>query len=124
MDGTDMSDTAEVAQLIDTQLKAVRAEIAQLEKARAALDGQPSRRRATRRAPKRRGPQGKARRGDKLAQALAVIREQPGIKPPAIAQATGIGHGYIYNVLARAKSQGLVKDTEGQWFASEDQATK
>jgi sugar-specific transcriptional regulator TrmB len=51
-----------------------------------------------------------------------VIREHPGSKPSELAEATGIGNGYIYKVLARAESRGLATGDDQGWHVTESKS--
>ena len=118
------------------ELKPLVDEYARLEAAAAALDGMspatgaaptaaPSRRgsartqAATRRRAKsngggRRGrPKGTGTRG---AEALALVRETPGITIPEIAAKMGIKQNYLYRVLPALANDGLVKKEGRGWI--------
>jgi hypothetical protein len=114
-----------------TELKPLVDEYQRLEAAAAALDGVPTLMHATpapRRAParskaapartraathgRRRGrPKGSGTRG---AEALALVKESPGITIPEIAERMGIKQNYLYRVLPGLAEDGLVvKDGRG-----------
>jgi hypothetical protein len=115
------------------ELKPLVEEYQRLEAAAAALDGVPSNsapRNATARAPrgpaKRRGasdgvgrrgrPKGSGTRG---AEALALVKETPGITIPELAEKMGIKQNYLYRVLPGLAEDGLVtKDGRG-WHPKE-----
>jgi hypothetical protein len=114
-----------------TELKPLVDEYQRLEAAAAALDGVPTLMHATpapRRAParskaapartraathgRRRGrPKGSGTRG---AEALALVKESPGITIPEIAERMGIKQNYLYRVLPGLAEDGfVVKDGRG-----------
>lgn len=110
------------------ELKPLVEEYRRLEAAAAALDGMPdgkpgaarnakasSRRRST--GTGRRGrPKGSGTRG---AEALALVRETPGITIPELAEKMGIKQNYLYRVLPGLADDGLVaKDGRG-WHPKE-----
>jgi hypothetical protein len=110
---------------IDRRLSELKGEVSKLEAARAALvggrrgPGRPSsangasttpRRRTTRRAGRPRGRRGGNTRAN---QALALVREKPGITIPEIAQSLKIEPNYLYRVMPRLVEDGQVS-REGQ----------
>jgi DNA-binding IscR family transcriptional regulator len=124
---------------IDDQLRVLKDEASRLEAARAALTG--GARRVGR--PARNGtvqatPRPAGRRNDSAAaprqprggstranQALALVREQPGITIPEIAQAMKIQTNYLYRVLPRLASDGQVtRDGQGWHPASSSTSTR
>jgi hypothetical protein len=110
------------------ELKPLVDEYQRLEAAAAALDGvsatplmnaTPAKRRARETATRTRGathgrrgrPKGSGTRG---AEALAIVKEQPGITIPEIAAKMGIKQNYLYRVLPGLADDGLVvKDGRG-----------
>lgn len=114
------------------ELKPLVEEYQRLEAAQAALDGVPSNaasRNATARgsrAPgKRRSSNGGGRRGrpkgsgTRGAEALALVKESPGITIPELAEKMGIKQNYLYRVLPGLAEDGLVtKDGRG-WHPKE-----
>lgn len=111
------------------ELKPLVEEYQRLEAAAAALDGvpqgngsAPSRRAPTRPASRgtrrakgtgRRGrPKGSGTRG---AEALALVRAQPGITIPEIAEKMGIKQNYLYRVLPALAEDGLVRKDGRGW---------
>ena len=114
---------------IDARLSALKDEVAKLEAARAALvgarrgPGRPpgsgtttTRRRATRtgRTGRRPGrPRGRRTGGTRANQALELVRNQPGITIPQIAESLKIEPNYLYRVMPRLVADGQVK-REGQ----------
>jgi hypothetical protein len=110
---------------IDKRLNELKVEVSKLEAARAALvggrrgPGRPSsangastapRRRATRRAGRPRGRRGGNTRAN---QALALVRDKPGITIPQIAEALKIEPNYLYRVMPKLVEDGQVT-REGQ----------
>ena len=110
---------------IDRRLRELKAEVSKLEAARTALVGgrrgpgrpastngasTPTRRRATRRAGRPRGRRGGNTRAN---QALALVREKPGITIPEIAQSLKIEPNYLYRVMPKLVEDGQVS-REGQ----------
>jgi CRP-like cAMP-binding protein len=113
---------------IDDRLRELKEEVSKLEAARSALVGTrrgPGRPRAARtaaaattstrrRAARRPGrPRGRSRGGTRANQALELVRSQPGITIPQIAEKMGIEPNYLYRVMPRLLSDGQVK-REGQ----------
>ncbi|MGH2881532.1 MAG: hypothetical protein ACRDPA_02315 [Solirubrobacteraceae bacterium] len=113
---------------IDDRLRELKEEVSKLEAARSALvgtrrgPGRPraaraaaatttSTRRRTGRRPGR--PRGRSRGGTRANQALELVRSQPGITIPQIAEKMGIEPNYLYRVMPRLLSDGQVK-REGQ----------
>jgi hypothetical protein len=112
---------------IDKRLSELKVEVSKLEAARAALvggrrgPGRPSsangasastttRRRTTRRAGRPRGRRGGNTRAN---QALALVREKPGITIPEIASSLKIEPNYLYRVMPKLVEDGQVS-REGQ----------
>jgi hypothetical protein len=111
---------------IDRRLSELKVEVTKLEAARAALvggrrgpgrpasangaGGTTTRRRTTRRAGRPRGRRGGNTRAN---QALALVREKPGITIPQIAEALKIEPNYLYRVMPKLVSDGQVH-REGQ----------
>lgn len=107
---------------IDTRLRELKDEVARLEAARSALIGPrrgPGRPRgATTRARAGRGPgRPRGRRGGNTRgkQALELVRNQPGITIPQIAEALNIEPNYLYRVMPRLVEQGLVTRDDQGW---------
>jgi hypothetical protein len=113
---------------IATRLKELRAsvdEYERLEGALRALDGVGSRATATapaaRRAPKRRGSTGGAKRGrprgtgSRANQTLELVRANPGITIPQLAEHMGIKQNYLYRVLPGLEQDGLVRKEGRGW---------
>ena len=110
---------------IDKRLSELKGEVSKLEAARAALVGgrrgpgrpssangasAPTRRRTTRRAGRPRGRRGGNNRAN---QALALVREKPGITIPEIASSLKIEPNYLYRVMPKLVEDGQVT-REGQ----------
>jgi hypothetical protein len=114
------------------ELKPLVEEYQRLEAAAAALDGVPSNStprnaaaRASRAPAKRRSANGSGRRGrpkgsgTRGAEALALVKESPGITIPELAEKMGIKQNYLYRVLPGLAEDGLVaKDGRG-WHPKE-----
>lgn len=112
---------------IDNRLQELKAEEAKLVAARTALAG--GTRRGPGRPPRaaaaapaaRRGPgRPRGRRGGntRSAQALELVRSQPGITIPEIASAMKIEPNYLYRVMPKLTADGLVtRDGQG-WHAA------
>jgi Winged helix-turn-helix DNA-binding len=115
---------------IDSRLAELRTEVTKLEAARAALVGggrrgatraaatngassgrTTTRRRAARRAAGR--PRGRRGGNTRASQALALVREKPGITIPQIATQLKIEPNYLYRVMPKLVEDGQVK-REGQ----------
>jgi hypothetical protein len=119
---------------IDTRLTALKQEVSRLEAARAALVGGATRRgpgrprgsssttpqTAGRRRPGR--PRGRRGAGTRATQALELVRSQPGITIPQIAEALKIEPNYLYRVMPKLVSDGQVR-REGQGWHPVDAAT-
>jgi hypothetical protein len=111
---------------IDKRLSELKGEVSKLEAARAALVGgrrgpgrpssangasTPTRRRTTRRAGRPRGRRGGNTRAN---QALALVREKPGITIPEIASSLKIEPNYLYRVMPKLVEDGQVsRDGQG-----------
>jgi hypothetical protein len=110
---------------IDSRLQELKEEIARLEAARSALlggrrgPGRPagsnSAPAATRRAARRPGrPRGRRGGATRANQALELVRNQPGITIPQIAEALKIEPNYLYRVMPKLVSDGqVVRDGQG-----------
>jgi hypothetical protein len=113
---------------IDVRLKELQEEVSKLQAARAALVGanrSPGRpRRAASRATaasttrtRRRGPgRPRGRRGGntRANQALELVRSRPGITIPQVASAMKIEPNYLYRVMPKLVSEGLItRDGQG-----------
>jgi Winged helix-turn-helix DNA-binding len=114
---------------IDNRLRALKDDVAKLEAARAALvgarrgPGRPRgssatsttrRRRATRR-PGR--PRGRRPGGTRATQALELVRKNPGITIPQIAENLKIEPNYLYRVMPKLVSDGQVRRDGQGWHA-------
>jgi hypothetical protein len=117
------------------ELKPLVEEYQRLEAAASALDGVPANAtasaprgagaRTAKAPPKRRGSGGGGRRGrpkgsgTRGAEALALVKESPGITIPELAAKMGIKQNYLYRVLPGLAEDGLVaKDGRG-WHPKE-----
>ncbi len=116
---------------IDSRLRELKEEVSRLEAARAALAGgrrgpgrppgssssaAPTTRRRAARRPGR--PRGRRSGNTRANQALELVRSQPGITIPQIAEALKIEPNYLYRVMPKLVEDGQVK-REGQgWHAT------
>ncbi len=110
---------------IDSRLRELKEEVSKLEAARAALvggrrgPGRPRGSRSTatttrRRAARRPGrPRGRRSGGTRATQALELVRSQPGITIPQIAENLKIEPNYLYRVMPKLVSDGQIR-REGQ----------
>jgi MarR family protein len=104
---------------IDERLRELKDEVRRLEAARSALTsrgaGRPrgSTARARRRGPGR--PRGR-RGGTRAAEALRLVREQPGITIPEIASSMKIQPNYLYRVLPKLEQSGDIKKDGKGWM--------
>jgi hypothetical protein len=111
---------------IDNRLEELKTEVTKLEAARAALVGArrgpgrppgsanrtPTRRRAGRRPGRPRGRRGGNTRAN---QALELVRSQPGITIPQIAETLKIEPNYLYRVMPKLVEDGSVKRDGQGW---------
>jgi CRP-like cAMP-binding protein len=117
---TDFLDTT--VKDIDDRLQELKGEVSKLEAARAALVGArrgPGRPRSNGAAPTRRRarragrPRGRRSGGTRGKQALELVRAQPGITIPQIAEALKIEPNYLYRVMPKLVESGEIT-REGQ----------
>ena len=120
---------------IDNRLKELKEEEGRLLAARAALAGNAAARRGPGRpprsasassgssTPRRRPGRPRGRRGGntRSAQALELVRNKPGITIPEIASAMKIEPNYLYRVMPKLTSDGLIT-REGQGWHPADQS--
>jgi len=107
---------------IDSRLRELKDEVARLEAARSALvgarrgRGRPSgSATASPRRTRRRGrPRGR-RGATRATQALELVRKQPGITIPQIAENLKIEPNYLYRVMPKLVSEGQVKRDGQGW---------
>ena len=105
---------------IDERLRALKDEVRRLEAARSALTsrgaGRP-RGSTTSRAGRRRPGRPRGRRGGTRAgEALRLVRAQPGITIPEIAEAMKIQPNYLYRVLPKLEQSGDIKKDGKGWL--------
>ncbi len=108
---------------IDNRLRQLREEVRKLEAARSALVGArrgPGRPRSSsngRRRSARRPGRPRGRRGGKTraSEALQLVRDQPGITIPQIAENLKIEPNYLYRVMPKLVSDGQVKRQGQGW---------
>ncbi len=110
---------------IDNRLQELKDEESRLLAARAALTGgsarvaparpAPTRTRAASGSPRRRAgrPRGRRAGNTRAAQALELVRKQPGVTIPEIATTMGIEPNYLYRVMPKLIAEGLIT-REGQ----------
>ena len=112
---------------IDSRLDELRQEVTKLEAARAALvggrrgpgrpastNGSGARRRTSQRRPTGR-PRGRRGGNTRANQALALVREKPGITIPQIAESLSIEPNYLYRVMPKLVEDGQVKRDGQGW---------
>ena len=110
---------------IDSRLDELKVEVAKLQAARSALTSRgPSRPaqsdsvnagRAARRAPRSRG----RRSGTRGDQALALVRDRPGITIPEIAASLGTEPNYLYRVMPNLVKDGTVRRDGQGWYPAD-----
>jgi hypothetical protein len=61
-------------------------------------------------------PKGSGNRGE---EALALVKQRPGITIPEIAETIGIKHNYLYRVLPQLAADGLVRKAGRGWHPNE-----
>jgi hypothetical protein len=118
---------------IDSRLAELKQEVTKLEAARAVLvggrrgPGRPAstngstttRRRAGAAAPRRAGrPRGRRGGNTRANQALALVRDRPGITIPQIAEELKIEPNYLYRVMPKLVDDGQVKRDGQGWHAA------
>jgi len=112
---------------IDDRLNELKEEVGRLEAARAALTGArrgPGRPRGSSRATTTRArggrrpgrPRGRRGGNTRANQALELVRNQPGITIPKIAESMKIEPNYLYRVMPRLVSDGQVRREGQRWF--------
>lgn len=112
---------SQVKSSIEKRLKELRAEQSALESALTALGGVTTRgRRAAGRTRQRatttaRRTRRRGKRGSRSAQALALVKAQPGITIPAMAKEMGIAAPYLYRVLPKLAEEGKVRKDGSGW---------
>ena len=115
----------DVTRQIDARLAELRDEMSRLEKARAALTGGSTTRRASSRRPRRRTSTGTGTRtgrrgrpkgsGTRAKQALELVQKQPGITIPELADKMGIKQNYLYRVMPTLAGEGQVTKKDKGW---------
>ena len=109
---------------IDSRLSELRQEVGKLEAARAALTGErrgpgrpPGSGSSTRRNGTRRPGRPRGRRGGntRANQAMELVRAQPGITIPEIAETLKIAPNYLYRVMPKLVSDGIVRRDGQGW---------
>ncbi len=110
---------------IDSRLSELKVEVTKLEAARSALVGgrrgpgrpaSPNGRSASRRPARRAGrPRGRRGGNTRANQALALVREKPGITIPEIAESLKIEPNYLYRVMPKLVDDRQVKRDGQGW---------
>jgi hypothetical protein len=118
---------------IDSRLAELKQEVVKLEAARSALVGArrgPGRPAGAVRAPRRSGtprragrPRGRRGGNTRANQALDLVRSQPGITIPQIAEALKIEPNYLYRVMPKLVQDGQVKRDGQGWHAAASTAS-
>ena len=121
---------------IELRLGELKEEMGKLEAARAALTGDHGERsrparaprstrtatRATRTATTRRRPgrpRGRRSGNTRASQALELVRSEPGITIPRLAEAMKIQPNYLYRVMPSLEKDGTIKRNGQGWFSSD-----
>lgn len=107
------------------ELRPLVEEYERLEAASRALDGLGSNGASAPSTPRRRRGGGGGRRGrpkgsgTRGTQALELVRAQPGITIPELAEKMGIKQNYLYRVLPGLEQDGLVEKRDRGWYAKD-----
>jgi len=106
---------------IDDRLRGLKEEVARLEAARSALVGarrRPGRPRASSgNGRRRRGrPRGRRGGGTRANQALDLVRKQPGVTIPQLAQRMRIEPNYLYRVMPKLVQEGELRRQGQGWY--------
>lgn len=64
-------------------------------------------------------PKGSGKRGE---EALALVKQRPGITIPEIAETIGIQQNYLYRVLPQLAADGLVRKDGRGWYPNDTEA--
>ncbi len=108
---------------IDSRLRELKEEVSRLEAARSALvglkrgPGRPRGSSSTGRRPGR--PRGRRGGNTRANQALELVRTQPGITIPQIAEALSIEPNYLYRVLPKLVESGQVSRRDKGWYPAD-----
>ena len=108
---------------IDERLRALKEEVNRLEAARAALAGTrrgPGRPRGSRTRARRTGrrpgrPRGRRGGNTRANQALELVKAQPGITIPQLAESMKIAPNYLYRVMPKLVDDGQIKRQGQGW---------
>jgi predicted Rossmann fold nucleotide-binding protein DprA/Smf involved in DNA uptake len=107
------------------ELRPLVEEYARLEAAQRALDGVGANGGGSSSAPRRRRSGGGGRRGrpkgsgTRGTQALELVKSNPGITIPDLAEKMGIKQNYLYRVLPGLEQEGLVEKRDRGWYAKD-----
>jgi hypothetical protein len=118
---------------IDARLDTLKEEVKRLEAARSALvgtrrgpgrpvgstSGSPNGRKAGRRGRPRGRPRGRRGGSTRSNEALELVRAQPGITIPALAEAMKIQPNYLYRVMPKLVADGQIKRDGQGWRPAE-----
>jgi predicted Rossmann fold nucleotide-binding protein DprA/Smf involved in DNA uptake len=121
---------------IEERLRELKAEIGKLEAAHTALTGERNQRsqpasatrstrsasRGTRAATQRRRPgrpRGRRSGNTRASQALELVRSEPGITIPRLAEAMKIQPNYLYRVMPSLEKDGSIKRNGQGWYPAE-----
>jgi hypothetical protein len=57
-------------------------------------------------------------RGYRASQVVSLLRAEPGLTRPQLAERLGIRVGYLYQLLPALRQKGFVHERDGSWFAA------
>lgn len=117
-----MAGITEVRASIEGRLAELNAERTALEAALDALSGvsgSSTPRRAPRTSKPNSGGRRRGRPAARSAEALALVRAQPGVTIPAMAKQMGIAAPYLYRVLPKLIEEGKVRKDGSGWFPTD-----
>ena len=100
---------------LDTERKALEAALAAL----SGVTGASGPRRAARTSKPSSGSRRRGRPAARSAEALALVRAQPGVTIPAMAKQMGIAAPYLYRVLPKLIEEGKVRKDGSGWFPTD-----
>lgn len=101
------------------ELAPLIAEHDRLQRALDALDGVDSSSSSTRSSGEKGGSRGAGRprgSGERSRQALALLRQEPGLGAAEVARRIGVHPNYAYRILPGLEEQGLVEKKERLWY--------
>ncbi len=100
---------------LNTERKALEAALAAL----SGVSGSSTPRRAPRSGKPSSGGRRRGRPAARSAEALALVRAQPGVTIPAMAKQMGIAAPYLYRVLPKLIEEGKVRKDGAGWFPTD-----